>query len=295
MRKPAVDDLVERYFAGDLDQVERRELESSLAHSEELQRQFDRAYDERTARLGFMALESSEPALDECFSPTTLDRFVDDDLDAVDEAAVQQHLACPLCRREVEARKRRRGAPGRALSLPAKLAGWGIAAAAAAALWVVALPGPAPEDTPRFRGVERFEDTAQAIFTVEQADGARTVDLEALTLRAGQRVVVEVHNASERNAMYFAIAAVGPAQEVRWLHPRSDGLVPANFAKLDPADSDEVDLGTFGPDPIRLVALLTDASVNTLVAEAGVLDPNWNPAAELRRVEVEVRGPGPAP
>lgn len=99
-------DLIARYFAADLDGVERRDLERRLADDAELRGRFDEAYDERTATLGFLAMAGGNPDLRECFSTRTLESYVGGALDREAHAMVQAHLACPICAAQVEGIRR---------------------------------------------------------------------------------------------------------------------------------------------------------------------------------------------
>ena len=97
------DELMDMYFAGALDRVQRRAFDRLLAEDADLSARFDEVYDARTDVDGLSALAAVAPDLDECFSHDTLQAFADGRLD--DEAAgwVQEHLACPLCRAQVDA------------------------------------------------------------------------------------------------------------------------------------------------------------------------------------------------
>src|SRR5687767_9555307 len=97
-----VDD-VERYFAGDLDVVERRQLEQRLVEDPARAAAFDVLYDARLSRLGLLALQPTDPELSDCFSPATLERYVLGQLDGIDAATVEAHLGCNLCAEQVQA------------------------------------------------------------------------------------------------------------------------------------------------------------------------------------------------
>ena len=103
MSQPPFDELLAMYFAGQLDRVERRTLDRMLDEDAGLSARFDAAYDARTEEAGLLALAAPAPELNECFSFATLERFVRGQLDDEAEGWVQSHLACPLCRAQVEA------------------------------------------------------------------------------------------------------------------------------------------------------------------------------------------------
>jgi hypothetical protein len=94
-------ELVARYFAGDLDRVERRRFEADLERSPALRERFDETYDRRTEERGLLTLEPAR-ALDECFSLETLELFAEQKLDPAERELVDAHLACPLCREQLE-------------------------------------------------------------------------------------------------------------------------------------------------------------------------------------------------
>ena len=96
-------DLVDRYFAGDLDRIEIRWLEQRLDCDDAFRARFETDYDARTSEDAWAGMSTASLELDECFSPETLERFVADELDAEDRALVEAHLACPWCRGQVEA------------------------------------------------------------------------------------------------------------------------------------------------------------------------------------------------
>jgi hypothetical protein len=96
-------DLVDRYFAGDLDRVEIRAFEQRLDDDDAFRARFEADYDARTAEDPWAGIATETIELDECFSPDTLERYVADELDAEDRALVEGHIACPWCRGQVEA------------------------------------------------------------------------------------------------------------------------------------------------------------------------------------------------
>ena len=97
-------ELIDRYFAGDLDRVELRRLESEAAANPDLRAELDRAYDQRTEDAGLLGLlPAADPSLKYCFSLDTLERFARNQLDEEDRLTVESHTPCPLCAAQLDA------------------------------------------------------------------------------------------------------------------------------------------------------------------------------------------------
>src|SRR5262245_51236724 len=97
------EDRFTRYFEGDLDLVERRELDEDLARSPALGERFAEAYDARTRAVGLRALVPAPEELSECFSPRTLERHARGELAPADASLVSAHLSSTWCAQQVRA------------------------------------------------------------------------------------------------------------------------------------------------------------------------------------------------
>lgn len=94
------DATIARYFAGDLDAVERRAFERALAVPG-LRRRFDAIWDRRIAADGIRVLRCVDSDLRDCFSHATLSAYAVDRLALADAVLIDAHMSCPLCRDQV--------------------------------------------------------------------------------------------------------------------------------------------------------------------------------------------------
>lgn len=224
---------LERYFAGDLDRVERRDLDRAFTEDPALRETFDLAYDARTEESGLLALASASADLSECFAPATLEAFVAGELDEEARAWVENHLDCPLCRAEVDG-LRRVGSnlvetPPKPANDPGSVRGrWGrrgllltgLAAAAVILLW--------PKPPPRYRGPGAFGETLSVRLALPRLDRV-TARSEGLEVARAARPEVVLTRADGTASVYYAIgtstSAAGP---VTWAYPTRTpvGLLP---------------------------------------------------------------------
>lgn len=90
-------DLFARHFAGDLDQIEARELTEALEKDDALQIAYASAYDLHVSCFRLLSFVPHDPDLGDCFSQETLDRYCRNELRTADREVVEAHLACLVC------------------------------------------------------------------------------------------------------------------------------------------------------------------------------------------------------
>lgn len=194
-------DLVERWFAGDLDRVETNTLRHRLETDASFREAFDAAYDARTARDPWAGIATESLELEDCFSPVTLERFVDGELDVADRDLVAAHLDCSWCSGQIEAiradKERVPDAPAPPMPAPSqrpRSRGWWaalpVAATAAAAVLLVFGPRIIPPPDPRF-SIEVVSASAEQ-FRSTLAQVGDQLDL-AIEQVAGRSAAVRVY------------------------------------------------------------------------------------------------------
>ena len=174
-------EAIARYFANDLDAVEREEVEQRLTRDPSFADAFWKSYDDAVDDRGLMTFVGTDSDVDECFSTATLQRYLDSDLPDDKHKMVQAHVrCCPLCEGHLAAL---RGAEPGAPASPGVRSGWvrwvGLALAAGIGLFVLRFALPTPTNAPRF----------ELAYAAGEAQRQGAVEVETpIRLRAGTRL-----------------------------------------------------------------------------------------------------------
>lgn len=240
------DDLIERYFLGDLDTIESEELERRLESSGELRRKFDAKYDSRSAEFGFFSLQPSNPDLAECFSPLTLEKYAKGQLSPAENTLVADHVLCPFCAEHIRGFR---------------------------ALHEEKMKVPSP-----FERMRSFFATRQLLLVPVAAAIALIVVLpwrseEKETFRSADACSIShlVERPSE-NSFRLLVSAksqepcfVGVRLDERWIEPEVSGLLPPELVELAPGGSLRIELtGAKIDSPLSIVVSEIRHSVATI-------------------------------
>lgn len=260
-----------RYFAGDLDRVERRAFEVEIMSSNVRKRVFAAEYDVRTRDLGLLSLGVADPDLSECFSIQTLEAYARGQLSPEDHRLVDHHLPCPLCgaqirslrdevphRVEVTWGERLEELLGRLMGLLMRPGS--LVAATAAVLMVVVVgkmsPEPQPADAPRVKALDPSAKAVPPVATSPKvsafrsvSDGAASLSVLALTSDGAQiaidpeedvrlpidaRLQIRGENTAIEQARYFALFSLDENDQPSWHVPAWDGQIPPGMEPIEP-------------------------------------------------------------
>ena len=276
------------YFAGELDRVQRREFDRLVDSDPKLAARFDEAYDERTESHGLMALGAAAPELSECYSYETLERYARDELDPEARAWVQAHLACPLCRAQVQAlTEKKRSA--QIIRFPARTVSLIGAVAASLVVGVVGLRygqntggqgvGGPTESPVAYRATEAKRITA----TLALPNGLGASGGNVTAHNDGPTLILRA-----RGKVFIAVAAGVEPSASRWVYPAPIAFGPRpNMTELKNREERKIRL-----DDVRAgehVWLLTsEQQYNLDVVRSVSPGDDWNHSPEA--VDVNVHG-----
>ena len=282
MSTTELDRMVALALDGQLDRVESLALDARLAGDPELAARYAAAYDARVASLGFMAFVGPDPAVAECLSPATLERYVRRALDDEAQAIVQAHLACPLCRAQVE-ETQRAAAQVVPISTQATKATqrrtwrWVGAAAAVAASFAALM-------------IWRPADHSGALRALVEARGRRfEVRLSAPDLDAFRRYDPELSAGAPTSALPHGLladlATRGDHRRLAAVYllagdPARASSALAQAGETPDVDSDRAAAAIAGGEPIEALAF-TERALDVAPAHQQAL---WNRALALRAV-----------
>lgn len=260
-RRDFREDLL-RYFAGDLDRVERRRFEVEVMSSRFRERVFSAEWDARTREQGFLALGAPDPDLSECFSTLTLGAYARGELSDPDRELIDVHLPCPVCGAQVSAMReevrqharttwteRLQESLGRLMGLL-----WSPGTALTTTMVVVAFlvlrqpwlerSSPSPQRS-EYRGISDGIATLNLYAITSDQDSIRVRD--GVELPNGVRFSVKGTNQDIERARYFTVFSISSAGEVTWHLPAWDGLIPPSMTELPP-DARDATWSEGGPD-----------------------------------------------
>lgn len=265
-------DLLERYFSGDLDAVERGEFEEQLARDPALNARFVETYDARTETLGFRSLVAPSIELAECFSARTLERYVKDELPASARAMVIAHDRCPWCAQQIQALEALVRAPvlrgPRRWFADRKI--WATAMAVAASLLFVLWLRPAPAP---FRA-----DPSLGVSATILAPRVRAVTGPSL-----------IERSIDEERMRLRIAAVEDCFIGVWvgresLQPAATTGIPPNLVELRKGATMEVDIPDRGGGDIELTIVVSSLAQNIAIIE-GAWPSIFRPGDEFLAID----------
>lgn len=290
--------MVAQYFAGELDRVERRAFDQLLEAKPDLAAAFDDEYDARTQALGLAALTSIAPELNECFSMATLERFVDGELDPEAAEWVERHLACPICRSQVEGLRANRAAV--VVVGPWMRNGLVGLTAVAASLAIAVYVGPSLLGDPE-RAVDSVEGQPRWRTEAEPALDKRveaTVVLppqyevvhptSGVSFERGEAAAVRLRSRSAQ-PLYYAVATGTSAAISQWRYPEADelGFFP-NMATLSPGAEQSIPVEVVAPTSLWLVLRAEQANLDVLrsVDKPSAAPDRWVLPAAVRDASV---------
>ena len=202
-------DRVVRYFANDLDAVERDEVETHLEQNAYLSEHFWAAYDEAVEKDGLLALVSPSADLEECFSSETLRRYVAGELSGQQATWVEQHKMCPVCEQQLTA-LRSTARSGRTWPLWTR----GLAAAVAAGLALIMLIRPAPPP------IEPLQFVLTQASGEASRQGPAATDIQTIRLQTGTRLALTFEAAAPLGAAPIVRAFVMGGPSVKQWYPK---------------------------------------------------------------------------
>lgn len=258
-------DLLERYFSGDLDAVEQREFDETLAANSELNMRFTQMYDARTETLGFRSLTPPSIELAECFSVRTLERFVKNELDAPARAMVIAHDRCSWCAQQIRELEGLEGVAGSVTPIRRSAGKWFVdrqlwataTAIAASLLFFIWLP-PSPG---RFRA-----DPALGISATISVPNARSVIGPPAVARSIEdgRVRVRISAVDSR---FIGVWVGGES-----IRPAETTGIPPNLVELGKGEMMEVDIPERGGGDIDLTIVVSGQAQNIAIVEGAFPD-----------------------
>ncbi len=263
-------DRQERYFAGDLDKIERTRFLNEVERSRLRRRQFRAEYERRTKEQGLMAMWTIEPGLSDCFSPSTLEAYAEGRLPAELKTTVEGHLPCPLCQVQLSAIQEAKNVPVVSSPWEALWAGFidlvarpsvvalsaALCFAAIMAVGVIQLHAPGTDSgssdwVAKFRSIVGDVEVSpsEPIYRTV-GDNLATVGLYAVTsegrrmevepgerLPADARLQIRGVNDDLDHSRFFAVLSISETGEILWHLPAWDGPIPPSMIEL-PAGAD---------------------------------------------------------
>jgi len=298
-RRRHFNEKLTRYFAGDLDPIERTAFEQEVETSRFRKRVFEAEYDYRTREAGLLALTQSDPDMRECFSMHTLEAFVRGELPPEHRKVVDHHLPCPVCGIQVEALReelphrvettwgeRFEEAFGRVLGVALRPEGL-VAAMAAVLVSVSVAKIELPDDVGmRARSSLRTLGDGTTSLTVEAiTSDEETIEIESrdgVTVPHQARLQIRQAGPQLDEPRYFALFSVDRVGAATWHIPTWSGLVPPQMQRISPTQPDQRwieaeprlqtgqhQLGLLlSPEPVNLVELR--AALEGQIGESGL-------------------------
>jgi hypothetical protein len=239
-----------RYFAGDLDRVERRAFREEIARSTVRRRVFEAEYDRRTRRFGLLALGAPDPELASCFSILTLESYVQGRLPDEDRTLVESHASCPLCGLQIRALREEEGRGltwgERFAELQGRALGWlmrpTVLGAMATAAVLLAVSPRLFLEAPKMRGAapvaseyRLVDEGARLALRWVTSDGLRqTFDADTTRVAEDARLEVVGTNDDIDAPRYFALFSFDEVDQLTWHIPAWEGDLGPRMMELEP-------------------------------------------------------------
>lgn len=289
-------DFMQRYFHGDLDELERVELDRKLNDDPAFRTRFDEEYDRRTETLRFRAFTPTATGLEECFSPETLGRFARGELSDEARAIVEAHLACPLCRAQLEAAGAGEEAPASAATMPPRWTrrrsfAWGSATSLVAVACVLLLVR-APSE--RFQERGSLSADRQAWMRIQTLSEQQLAPLGA-GLDPSQELVFSVSTSVSSPYTHLAIAALDSAGRAHWYYPAYEHFeddpvsISVDSGWGDRELGHRISLSTHASGPMEICAMFTREPLRVRDVDAQLeAEGRWPAGVDLDCVRVEL-------